>query len=139
MNVELLERVKQHILEEPNRLSMAFTTRFVENKDEMIDKLDGYDSCSENVFLNPPCGTAGCIAGWAYMLSGFKPTSREYIKDRVAELLDITNDEMSRLYYTTEWPRKYYNAFKTYDLTKRAQVCAERIDFFIRTDGTDVE
>jgi hypothetical protein len=56
MNVKLLRKIQKHILEEPRRLDMDV----VLVKD--IDPASWRDA--------PPCGTVGCIAGWACALSG---------------------------------------------------------------------
>jgi hypothetical protein len=53
VNVELLKKIKEHILEEPRRLHM----------DNFVCRVP-VDSPK-----NPPCGTVACIAGWAVILS----------------------------------------------------------------------
>ena len=54
MNTRLLRKVQKHILEEPRRLNM----------DIILD-----DRVSARDPKNPPCGTVGCIAGWAIVLA----------------------------------------------------------------------
>ena len=139
MNVELLKKVKQQILEEPNRLSMHI--EITQDEEEFYDVLDGYtkEKVDEpNVALHPPCGTTACIAGWAVILSHpeLKPKDvwRNYtISSEAAWLLEITYPQMSKLYYTYNWPVQFREAFKTTDIKKRAEVAAARIDHFIET------
>lgn len=137
MNIELLQRVKQYILEEPNRLVMSQEVKLKE--DGFTDPLDGYESI-ERVILNPPCGTTACIAGWCTILGqNITPEDarRRNCKSAAQELLELDRFTINRLYYTTQWPEQFYDAFKTTNIRKRAEVCAARIDHFIATDGQE--
>lgn len=134
MNVELLERVKAHILEEPNRLIMG--TVIATDKRDFKDALDGYNHETGIVEVTPPCGTAACIAGWTCILGHpeIKPSEIQYnfgIATEATRLLDIPN--IGALYYTNNWPEPFRTDFKTTDLKKRAEVAAARIDHFIET------
>lgn len=128
MNVELLERVKAHILEDPRRLDMELWIQ---------DKMYGPDS--------PPCGTVGCIAGWAVELTegGAAHFRSSYITEEARKLLDLTFQQSGTLFHTDSWPEEFRDAYaatyKNYGWMapdyrlKQAQVTAARIDHLIQT------
>lgn len=88
-NVELLERVMQHITDHP------------EQHDQVA-------------WLNE-CGTAACFAGWACLLSGWQPVvtynpddtrvmspdtlTEDFVSDRAGKLLGLTHREMNYLFH----------------------------------------
>jgi hypothetical protein len=134
MNVELLQKIKAHILEEPKRAYMPTW------------RLTGQDIVKRG--LTPPeCNTVCCISGWAAELSGHErcigradllglegdtgyPTSRQ----------DSGKDSASqaqRLFYTSCWPSKWQRALhRTLPQSQKyAQVVADYIDYFIKTEG----
>lgn len=88
--IELLQRVKQHVLEEPRRLNMGTWGRKASHR-------LGDDA--------PPCGTVGCIAGWCVFLSNpekiwdeiiqedFESVSDYPIRTKAAELLGAKETE----------------------------------------------
>lgn len=130
MNVELLNRVKQHILEEPRRLDM----------DTIKCKVD------PTLEKNPPCGTVGCIAGWATILSPDfeRKISPEWENEQ--ELLGISQEQAYRLFTEPKfrlirgeglgWPADLADAYRVANTAKeRAEVTARRIDRFIETNG----
>jgi len=123
MNVKLLEKVKQHIIEEPKRFDMALFEVSIE--DYPIAFLE-----------YPKCGTVACIAGWACILSGQKPVIWER---NAIKLLDIDKDQAARLFFDENWPGKYQGEYlRTKEQSKeRAQVACERIDHFIATEGAE--
>ena len=136
MNIELLEEVKQHILEEPNRLTMA--REIVTEAFRFNDALNGAEFDTGEIQLAPPCGTAGCIAGWAVILGHpeLKPEEAKYrydIHKEAQKLLGVDYDTLDKLYYTPYWPEPYKSDLQTTDLQKRAEVTAARIDHFIAT------
>lgn len=137
VNIELLEKVRSHILEEPRRLDMEDWIDYVAGKPE-----------------SPACGTTGCIAGWAVLLtipeligcasdnSGLPEKFLDIIwntNEEATRLLDLSEDEETRLFYLDEWPESYrlaYNAARSQD--QKASVTASRISLFIQTKGTDI-
>lgn len=143
MNVELLRKVKEHILDEPQRLDMSMFGQRTEGE------------------MAPPCGTTACIAGWAVILSDPKlfTVDIEEFDDVLSdayktgrELLRITPGQARRLFFVGGWPLTFkekmrYLDMSDYDgtygtaglavLKARAAVAAERIDYFIATDGND--
>jgi hypothetical protein len=93
-NAELAYRVLDHIDANPEQWRQK----------EWISRLDGAD-----------CGTAGCFAGWASLLSGDEPgwafsdddttdivvlddESTPWVGDRAAELLGITTEQQDELF-----------------------------------------
>jgi hypothetical protein len=139
MNVELLQRVKQHILEEPRRLDM-----------------DDWAHTSNEA----PCGTQACIAGWACVLTGKAtlnprgyytfgdPLSDSYVSpSRVGgQALGLTPDEADRLFYAYGaeeeedygWPNEYRLRYeRATDAKEKAIATADRIDRFIATNGAE--
>lgn len=122
INVELLERVKTHILEEPRRLLMQ-----------------GWMLASKEA----PCGTVGCIAGWSLALEkGVKIADERGLVyrngRRVADphgagmkVLGLTEDQADDLFYVVNWPNDMSRRYVAGDQNAKATVTAERIDRFI--------
>lgn len=115
MNTALLRRIKKHVLEEPKRLDMGcFLMREEQNK---------------NYYDYPACKTVGCIAGWACVLSKENLLSAGEIEARATELLDITQEQANRLFYSAmdEKPQS----------RKMAKAVGILIDHFIATKGAE--
>jgi len=114
MNVELLLKVKQHILAEPRRLDMG---------EWLLQGEPGEILCGSTF---PECGTIGCISGWAEILSG-QGMSGEVV-------LELTPAQECELFYTTQWTSQAI--LQRYCLTETgspeyAQAVADYIDYFI--------
>lgn len=132
INTELLERVKQHILEEPKRFDMhSFVTRVSTHAPEEI---------------RPACGTTACIAGWAILLDRAdrgeavprRISSAFYysVEFRAMELLSLTEKQRRSLFYVSSWPQEFRRTFNlARTLSERAEIAARRIDRFIATNG----
>lgn len=135
MNIELLNKVKAHILEEPKRLDMSVILRRAPRN---------------------ACGTAGCVDGWAQVLSNCAALGSlvffdgDYVKGR--ELLGLTQEEAERLfsdpkdgydedhveYAENGWPEEFIDRYrKARNASQRAIVTVERIDHFIKTKGAE--
>lgn len=119
-SIDILQKVKQHILEEPRRLRM--TTWFY--KTDLVDP------------MSPPCGTIGCIAGFTVMLSG-KIVEVETVQEEAMELLGINDKQAGELFYTSQWPQRFSTEYFDYGWAskERAEVTARRIDAFIEQYG----
>lgn len=140
MNTKLLRQVRAHILGEPRRLRMEHGIKPQRGKGA------------------PPCGTVGCIAGWAVILANKKrsetikdmidrmsiprsETSRRErswsaVKDMATELLEIVPASADRLFYTLEWPQDLKDAYAVAGTAAgRARITARRIARFIKTKG----
>lgn len=128
MNVELLQKVKEKILEEPLQFAM---------EEYFTPEVYGMDAPREKI---PNCGTAACIAGWVLTLHTGKNPRELWLADipissRAARLLGLTWEEGDRLFILSGWPfsfgKRYRNA-KTPQ--EQAQIAAERIEHFIETE-----
>lgn len=127
MNVELLQKIKQAILEEPRRIDMtswALHPLSVENP--------------------PACNTVACIAGWAVALtnnlrgkalSGFE----DGIEYTAEKYLDLPYPFSRRLFYMSRWPRTFQERliYLSPRTPEYARVVADRIDHFIATEGRE--
>ena len=116
VNVELLQRIKQHILQEPKRLQMNIWR----------NRFSGTNA--------PSCGTIACIAGWAVELGDPNMLLPERtVLDRALELLGLTNDvrEYAQLfcvrYWREPWKTAYANAWENQE--RKVQVTASYLDF----------
>ena len=147
MNVELLLRIKQLILEEPKRVRMA--------------------SWSSNVVpVRPQCDTVACIFGWAVALdrvehgqgslSGgcniLKGINIDFLECG-GRLLKLNPGQASRLAFVNQWPDQF-KAVQEIDgiwwgaawpligkpapqTQEYAEIVARRIDHFIATEGRE--
>lgn len=129
MNTRLLRRVAKHIAEEPRRLNMSFLYRPASEF--------GND-------LRPPCGTVGCIAGWALII-GLKATKFDGLFPVVngetvdvtdaKRLLKVNNDNLFFLHY---WPDQFQRAYRAARTPAgRANATVARINWFIKTKGAE--
>lgn len=131
MNVELLEKVKQHILEEPRRLNMQYV---------LIAS------------STAPCGTVGCVAGWAMFLTGAMDKYGYLIPsechrdnyDIAMEKLGLNKQQTGKLFDFSKWnigyhwPANFENAYNNAETPEeRARVTVARIDHFIATNGAE--
>jgi aspartyl/asparaginyl-tRNA synthetase len=122
MNTELLQKIKQKIIENPSHLDMNTWS----------------------------CGTTACIAGWAGKLSNIKfpdvlepLSSSKFIAQYSCEpmemgirLLDLTYAQAYRLFFVNNWPielREAYDNAKSSNCKIKAT--CKRIDKFIESDG----
>lgn len=119
LNVKLLEKIREHILEEPKRLSMSCW--LVQGED-----------------LNPACKTVGCIAGWAVALSvpakqrTFEkglPASSVDIERTAKELLRLPKYHVDELFLPLHWPERFIHRLNKFNpgTQKYANVVADRI------------
>jgi hypothetical protein len=119
INVELLGRVRDHILEDTRRFNM----------DRYVNVAYGTDA--------PHCGTIGCIAGWAVMLvEGIPEEISDSYYAGVAEdarrLLGLTYWEAENLFHVSMWPKEYKDRFLAADsIDEEAKVAADFINAII--------
>jgi hypothetical protein len=138
LNVRLLRKIQQHILEEPRRFVMSAAVIKASTPKEWKSKKGPFAPDLSSVM--PPCGTAACIAGWADILTG-GTGSEWYIRHRAAAALgvpDIGSWCGHPLFSENSWPepfRAQYLAAKT--PKRRAEIGAARIDHFIKTKGAE--
>jgi len=113
MNVELKNRIKAHILEEPKRLDIHnwFTSlRHVRPEQR------------------PSCGTIGCFAGWAHILAGGSKHDVVNVFSFAREL-QIDYSLADKACFLNSWPKKFlvmWNAAKS--AKQRARVAGMVLD-----------
>ena len=113
MNVRLLRKIRKHILENPKRLDMGvFLFR---------------EKTHPHYYKYPECGTVGCLAGWACVLSKEADVPIAQLEDRAKKLLGLTPRQAGKLFYTIP-------SFKAQSQSL-ANAVARQIDTFIATKG----
>ena len=114
MNIDLLLKVKEQILKQPELFDMS------------------------RWFLPTECGTAACIAGWAWLLSGREEREFSGDRTRMVPQLDLTAEQERSLFHVCDWPRIFAGHYKSARTPAyRARIGAERIDHFIATNGDE--
>lgn len=120
--VEMMQKVKAHILAEKNRLVMS---TWMVNTDEGKTVEDMYCHSTARESRVPSCGTVGCIAGWLTALNlpvGAKMDGGDvYFADRESvsvgtfarELLAGSMMSHSMLFFVDQWPREMRNLYVT--------------------------
>ena len=131
-NIRLLRRIQKAILAHPDQFNMDWW----------------FQSRASNGAPAGGCGTAGCIAGWAFFLTKKHKTLREtelntYNIDKTeigAKLLRIPltrSDHFDRnhpLFFVKDWPIKFRAAYHNAKTPSgAAKAAARRIDHFIKT------
>lgn len=135
MNIELLQKVKQAILDEPRKMDMnVWFDRFWADEEEKVRVLRLLGK--EEAQL-PPCGTIGCIAGWSVLLgSSMDPGELVHVGSTAARLLDLDFEQAYDLFHTTTWPSDLREKLSDSEpgTIEYAQVVAEAIDRYIAGD-----
>lgn len=122
MNVELLNKIKQEILNEPESFQMAAYL-----KTPVKGNIKDY-----GLEWQTRCGTACCIAGHAISLS--KETQSNDETAQAVRLLSLNSDQARRLFFLSNWPYHLREKFLAAgSVSERAKVAAERIDLMIST------
>ena len=146
MNIELLQRIKAHVLEEPKRIYMG-------DWNYRIDAGEEYE-IEGATLVGPACGTVACICGWAIQLSDAELNDADSARGQGPtgkRLLDLSgspwypekdSDEFSqaqRLFHEICWPEEFRARLQNAPVQSQeyAQVVADRIDHFIATDGRE--
>lgn len=167
LNVELLEKVKAHVLEEPRRVRMEAwgislhmseaekdRARYDVLEDLFVLENDAdYEDAETRGFAElidfPECGTVACIAGWGKILSQPDPAAAMRDPDFLRKLsalpayesealFGVTHQQADRLFFVARWPRKFERRYEgARSATVRARVVADRIDHFIKTNGAE--
>lgn len=128
MNVELLKKVQSTILEEPKRLNMD---RWWDTQESTVQLL-----CGGKEHM-PPCGTIGCIAGWATHLAG---KDSDWPNLQAMDVLGLEYFQGEALFYPGNWPFDLQNELQQLKpgTLPYAQVVAKAIDRFIEAGGPTV-
>lgn len=163
MNVALLNRIRQHITEDPRRFFMGvffalwderwYTTSPFSDADEPDDELDDElddepeEAAAPMLPITPPaCGTAACIAGWACLLGGDEELAtniRDFrsgwrtVEFRARDLLGLDESQARRLFYQGLWPTQFAVPAQRMSVgsAEYAQIACKRIDWMIKTGG----
>ncbi len=130
MNVELLTKVRDAILEEPRRIDMQTWAKAVDDV---------------------PCGTVGCIYGWGQaLLTNLRGKRLEEVVGSsiryeglynlpIDNPFGLTEEQAKCLYFTDTWPAEFSNRleFEVDQTPEYARIVADRIDHFIATEGRE--
>jgi sugar phosphate isomerase/epimerase len=126
---KLLLQVKRLILEEPRRINM-----------DVPQYVEGANNGTMSTTDYPPCGTVGCIAGWADVAAkggvDISLRSRMWrgVEVRARKLLNLSKNEADKLFFVHYWPSNFYWRYRqAVNPIERAEITAERIDHFIKT------
>lgn len=153
INVRLLRRIQKVMLAEPRRVAMrawAFGTDDIKVGSSVSEE-SSFGLIVKRRSNIPPCGTVGCICGWGLALTTKlrgNALNRKITKLRSGDkliprgsmkLFGITRDQADRLFMPGDWPVEFRDKLRKYNFgTKRyAKAVCDRIDFFIKTNGTD--
>lgn len=117
MNLQLLEKVRQRILENPRLVDMNTWSKYG----------DTY-------------GGIGCIAQHTYtvaVLDGYKPIPYEALAIRAMRLLELKDYEPTFLFHAHEWPQQFQYALGlTFPGTPSyAKVVSDFLQFVIDSEG----
>jgi len=126
MNEALLRQVMDEIRKEPKQFDIT----------SWFDR-----QASES-----PCGTTGCIAGWAVALVHHKGDLKAASQNPILypgkvgqKLLELSYEEKQRLFFLEHWPKAYRDAYWANGATAqcRARATVARIEHFIATEGKE--
>lgn len=136
MNVKLLRKVQEHIIEEPKRFVMR---TFLARGDDYDGTPYAFLGDDSKEFKFAECNTAACIGGWAVLLSEGIKTEKGNIRGRAKAALELPkNFDEDRLFEVSRWPDRFQKRFRQARSQRgRAQAAVERIDHFIRTEGAE--
>lgn len=127
MNVELLNKVKDHILAKPERFAMArWHMNWPPGTIVHISNIEGKKR------KMPDCGTIACIAGWACELGDPKNIVTGTYLERAEALLGLDFEESRELFWTDGWSRYFRKLWEhTRSTRKHAEIAGRVIDRFI--------
>lgn len=132
LNVRLLRKIQRHILEEPRRFAMSISALH----GEPGTALDNYcfsDGDEPGTF--PACGTVGCLAGWANILTGARKGNEDSIA-RAAKQIGVKSTpswEDHPLFFAPNWPAPFARKYRKAKTPKtRAKIASARIEYLIK-------
>jgi hypothetical protein len=127
LNIKLLRKVQKFLLEEPRRFDMG----------------DWLQPASlADVIERPPCGTACCIAGAAYILEhrlnpneiNFSQINPSVVHMDAMGILGLDYRMMDGLFYASRWPDEFRDAYyHARTPLERAKAGVARIEHLIKT------
>jgi hypothetical protein len=124
VNKKHLLKIKQHILEEPNRLAMD---NWIQKHEPGTCISDSYSLVIEQIV--PSCGTTGCLAGWSALLRGLDESC--FDKYLEAHFLGIP----SSIFFVDNWPNPYRDMYQeSISTLEKALVLGKFIDLIIENE-----
>lgn len=88
-----------------------------------------------------PCGTAGCLLGWAVTLFGspYVKRKKRIRREDGAAVLGLNHEQATKLWHSLCWPAEFAEAYALAGESHflRACVASARIEHFIRTNGAE--
>lgn len=131
LNVDLLMRVKKHIIAKPSRLRMDNWVVKGLPGDVHSNNLAGWNEPKK--YKLPSCGTVGCIAGWVVLLANPEEATTGSIAVKAHDLLDmVTYREPFELFHVNNWPNELHEAYlKAKTQRERAKIVGQAIDQYI--------
>lgn len=144
MNVPLLRKIQKHILAEPRRVNMG--VGLFQYLDPPVYLSPVEIGAPDWRQLIPPCGTVGCIAGWATILSGATAPAPGRSKDwyskintQASNLLDLNPSQAAYLFHIGNWRYPWRDLDELTPGTREyAQVVSDYIDYYIASKGGTV-
>lgn len=110
-----LKSLLAFIATEPRKLDMnVWLTRF--NPKARVAELRGKGTLNFKQTKSelPPCGTMGCLAGWAVLQAGLDENSRSVryqgFPKIAAKLLGLDASQSDRLFLFSYWPLRFHEA-----------------------------
>lgn len=122
VNVDLFQKVKEKILEEPRRFDMSVWGNHVP-----LLPPETY----------PPCGTVACIAGWALLLeSGAEAKGFDFCSPvKAAKVLALPLERRGEVFHAERWPDSFRARYQVAaNPAEQAQVAADFIDYICGID-----
>jgi hypothetical protein len=132
MNIELLNKVKEKILDEPGQFIMHMWT-----SKELARFVRGKEVKSKRVTVN--CGTAACIAGWACCITkNLNPAqfNNSFDSPLFLNALELNSEQRDLLFDFDCWPPQF-RVHQNEGTRAFARQAAKRIDHFIATNGEE--
>lgn len=142
LTIKRLRAIKKQILKEPRQFAM----RWLFAKElRRLGRVEWTDNVHHNKPI-PNCGTAACLAGWAFTLfaeRGLNPReANELMEDNAygiedaREILRLADEQGKLLFHFENWPPKFRRA-KEEGTPAFARQAAARIEHFIATSGAE--
>lgn len=143
LNIPMLRRIQAHILEEPRRLNMSTWGKCGLEPGDEIDRnyeqgIAGGDFHCLTPQSCPPCGTAGCLAGWTVMLEALDRGVRPYFGQcsmadvEAVRILGLDAKEAPKLFYPDNWDSDFWSEYKQATTPlELADITSRYIDWFI--------
>lgn len=147
MNKELIKQVIEHFNEVPARLRM--TAFWISVDRERSEVYGGHISRDHRRFVNlgsgygepktqriPICKTVHCVAGAAVLIHDGRDAVPDHnsIPARAREILDLTYDQSTSLFYPDRWPGRYSTMYrKARSQKERVRILTLRLKYLLKT------